>query len=130
MRELALFITGRRIWGVRLNQRHDILLSSSSVNLVGPFFMAAAFLPLLGKATAKNYGFSASVVNITSISGITKTAQNHMPYNASKAAAIQLTDMLALNCADAGTKVRVNSIAPGTLVQILIESCCTRSRLV
>ena len=75
--------------------------------------MSAAFLPLLGKATSQNHGFSSSIVNISSISGQLKISQHHMPYNASKAAAIQLTEMFAVHCADAGTKVRVNSIAPG-----------------
>lgn len=75
--------------------------------------MSAAFLPLLSKATAKNYGFSSSIVNISSISGQLKVSQHHFPYNASKAAAIQLTEMFAVHCSEAGTKVRVNSIAPG-----------------
>lgn len=84
-----------------------------SVNVIGYHFMSAAFLPLLGKATEKNHGFSSSIVNISSISGQLKVSQHHMPYNASKAAAIQLTEMFAVHCAEAGTKVRVNSIAPG-----------------
>jgi NAD(P)-dependent dehydrogenase (short-subunit alcohol dehydrogenase family) len=75
--------------------------------------MSAAFLPLLGKATSKNYGFSSSIVNISSISGQLKISQHHMPYNASKAAAIKLTEMWAVHCAEAGTKVRVNTVAPG-----------------
>lgn len=75
--------------------------------------MSAAFLPLLSKSTSINQGFSSAIVNISSISGMLKISQHHLPYNASKAAAISLTEMLAVHCSEAGTKVRVNSIAPG-----------------
>ena len=84
-----------------------------STNVIGPYFMAATFLPLLAAATKNNYGFSGTVVNISSISGITNTTQHHIPYNVSKSAAIQLTYMLAQEYSKAGVKVRVNSIAPG-----------------
>jgi NAD(P)-dependent dehydrogenase (short-subunit alcohol dehydrogenase family) len=77
------------------------------------FFMTGAFLPLLQKATESTYGYSATVINISSISGIMKSSQNHFGYNASKAAAIHLTKMLAVEAASYGVKIRVNSIAPG-----------------
>ena len=77
------------------------------------YFMTMAFLPLLQKATEHHHGYSGTVINITSISGIVKTSQHHFAYNASKAAAIHLTHMLASEIAGNGVKVRVNSIAPG-----------------
>ncbi|KAI6245100.1 Short-chain dehydrogenase/reductase VdtF [Erysiphe necator] len=77
------------------------------------FFMTMAFLPLLQKATNRNQGYSGTVINITSISGIVKKSQNHFGYNASKAAAIHLTKMLASEVAENRLKVRINSIAPG-----------------
>lgn len=69
-------------------------------------FTSLAFLPLLAKGNAdpptrhaankdKFNRWTASIVNITSISGIVHTAQNHFAYNASKAAANSLTRMLA-----------------------------------
>lgn len=77
------------------------------------FFMTMAFLPLLQKATEHQYGYSGTVINISSISGIVQSSQHHFGYNASKAAAIHLTKMLASECAENGIKVRINSIAPG-----------------
>jgi NAD(P)-dependent dehydrogenase (short-subunit alcohol dehydrogenase family) len=77
------------------------------------YFMTTAFLPLLQKATELQYGYSGTVINISSISGLVKTSQHHFAYNASKAAAIHLTHMLANEIAGNGLKVRVNSIAPG-----------------
>lgn len=77
------------------------------------FFMTVAFLPLLQKATEQEYGYSGTVINISSISGLTKSSQHHFGYNASKAAAIHLTKLLASEIAGNGLKVRINSIAPG-----------------
>jgi NAD(P)-dependent dehydrogenase (short-subunit alcohol dehydrogenase family) len=64
-------------------------------NISAQYFTSFAFLPLLKKATEAEKGFSASVINITSISGITKDNQNHFAYNSSKAGAIHLTHLLA-----------------------------------
>ena len=77
------------------------------------FFMTTAFLPLLQKASEDQYGYSATVINISSISGIVQSSQHHFGYNASKAAAIHLTKLLASEVANNGLKVRINSIAPG-----------------
>jgi len=77
------------------------------------YFMTTAFLPLLQKATEKQYGWSGTVINISSISGRVKTTQHHPQYNASKAATIHLTRMLANEIQENGLKIRVNSIAPG-----------------
>lgn len=87
--------------------------STYATNVPQIFFMTTAFLPLLQKASEHQYGYSGTVVNITSISGIVQTAQHHFAYNASKAAAIHLNKMLAHEVASNGLKVRINSIAPG-----------------
>ncbi|KAH1831578.1 hypothetical protein KXX35_000609 [Aspergillus fumigatus] len=60
-----------------------------------------------------NHGWSSTVVNISSISGILKTAQHHFHYNASKGAAIHVSRMLAHGIASSNLKIRVNNIAPG-----------------
>ena len=75
------------------------------------FFTTVAFLPLLSAAARPDH--TASVINISSISGITRTSQHHFMYNVSKAASIQLNDLLAQELRRPGVKVRVNSIAPG-----------------
>ena len=94
--------------------------------------MTTAFLGLLDKGSRDIEGYTSSVVNITSISGILKISQGHVStsinlsqspaninletkfaYNSSKAAAAHLTKMLATEIALKGIPVRVNSIAPG-----------------
>lgn len=85
-------------------------------NVASIFFVTSAFLPLLQHSTVRHPGWSGTVLNISSISGLVKTAQHHFSYNASKAAAIHLTRMLAaeVSLKDAGgLKIRINSIAPG-----------------
>jgi NAD(P)-dependent dehydrogenase (short-subunit alcohol dehydrogenase family) len=82
-------------------------------NVCQLYFMTAAFLPLLQKGTEAEHGFSSTVINISSISGIVKTSQHHFAYNASKAASIHLTKMLAHEIASSKLKIRVNNIAPG-----------------
>ena len=82
-------------------------------NVTQIYFMTTCFLPLLQKATEHSKGWSGTVINITSISGIVKTAQHHFAYNASKGAAIHLTSMLANEVQSNGLKIRINSVAPG-----------------
>lgn len=84
-----------------------------ATNVVGPYLMTCGFLPLLQKATEHQYGYSGTVINITSISGLVKISQGHFSYNASKGAQIHLNKMLSAEIAKAGFKIRVNSIAPG-----------------
>ncbi|KAF3006105.1 hypothetical protein E8E14_000527 [Neopestalotiopsis sp. 37M] len=91
----------------------DEWTESYQTNVAQIYFMTAAFLPLLQKSTEKHQGWSSTVINISSISGMVKTAQHHFPYNASKGAAIHLNRMLASEIAGQGMKIRVNSIAPG-----------------
>ncbi len=77
------------------------------------YFTTLAFLPLLEKATEHLPGEAGCVVNITSISGQVLKSQAHFSYNASKAAANQVTKLLASEISNHGIKVRVNAIAPG-----------------
>lgn len=80
-------------------------------NVAAIYFMTVAFLPLLEAGTKSSKGYASSVINISSISGLTKLSQNHMAYNSTKAAAIHLTRMMATEFAK--LKIRVNTIAPG-----------------
>ncbi|KAF9468620.1 hypothetical protein BDZ94DRAFT_1245857 [Collybia nuda] len=84
-----------------------------TVNAFSVFFVTTAFLGLLDKGSEDVEGFDSVVINITSISGIVKVAQEHFGYNSAKAAAGHLTKMLATELALKGAKVRVNAIAPG-----------------
>ena len=76
-----------------------------AVNVKGLFFVCRAAAPHLAAA-------GGSVVNITSIAGITGKGSS-IAYAASKAAAISLTKSLAQTFAPA---VRVNSVAPGIVM--------------
>ncbi|KAK1990459.1 short chain dehydrogenase [Colletotrichum falcatum] len=82
-------------------------------NVAGAFFVAARALPLLQRSTEAHPGWSGTVINISSISGLIKSSQHHFSYNASKAAAAHVNRMLAAEAAANGVRVRVNSIAPG-----------------
>jgi len=94
------------------NETFEMWTDTYRTNVAQLFFMTAAFLPLLAKATEHEHGYSGTVINISSISGIVKTSQHHFAYNASKAAAIHLTSMLSSEVSSNGIKVRINSIAP------------------
>lgn len=82
-------------------------------NVCQLYFMASMFLPLLNKGTEIDHGWSSTVINISSISGIVKLSQHHFSYNTSKAAAIHLTNMLSHEVSSSGLKIRINNIAPG-----------------
>ncbi|PWN89253.1 NAD(P)-binding protein [Acaromyces ingoldii] len=88
------------------------------INTHSIFFATMTLLPLLEagnkKPPPKTANWTASVINITSISGQVRLSQSHYAYNASKAAANHLSSMLAheLNF-DRKIGVRVNALAPG-----------------
>ena len=79
-------------------------------NVVAGYFMSMAFLPLLATGGTKTPGYSAQVVNVSSISGSMKGTSSGQPaYASSKAAFTHLSRMLATTFKD--VKVRVNVIA-------------------
>ena len=96
------------------NQDFDDWKSMYAVNCASYYFCSAAFLPLLVAARNHGYAEAGSIINISSMSGITKESQNgQFSYNASKAACILLTEMLATDFKRPGVEVRVNTLAPG-----------------
>ncbi|TIB96679.1 NAD(P)-binding protein [Wallemia mellicola] len=82
-------------------------------NVTSAYFLTAACLPLLNKSTETIKGWSATVLNIISISGSIKISQHHPAYNSSKAAFGYLNKVLANEFALNGFKIRVNGISPG-----------------
>jgi len=85
-----------------------------NTNVTAQYFMATAFLPLLQASSERESKWSSTIVFISSISGLIKSAQHHFSYNASKAAAVHLTRMLSNELVNnGGLKIRVNGIAPG-----------------
>lgn len=88
----------------------DTWLDTYKTNTQAVYMLSACMLPLLAKGHETHRGYTSSIVNITSISGIMKTpSSGQFAYAASKAAAIQLTKNLANTLVK--TKIRVNSIA-------------------
>lgn len=77
-----------------------------SVNLKAALFTSQFCLKYLGKSKAP------LIINIASLGGIQNWV-NYMPYGISKAGIIKLTYLLAKRLAP---KIRVNAIAPGTIL--------------
>lgn len=79
-----------------------------SINLTGPFLLCRELLPQIKRAT------SGRIVNIASVCGRYASALTGAPYNASKAAVITMSRIMAnqLN----GTSVTVNCVAPGRII--------------
>lgn len=85
-----------------------------AVNVASYYFCSAAFLPLLVAARDHGFAESGSILNVSSISGLTKESQNgQFCYNATKAAVISLTEQLAVDLKRPGLEIRVNTLAPG-----------------
>jgi Tropinone reductase 1 len=83
-----------------------------STNLTSAFELTRAAHPLLKKAGG------ASVVNVSSVSGLTHTSTG-APYAMSKAALLQMTRSLAVEWAE--ERVRVNAVAPWYVRTPLVE---------
>lgn len=82
-----------------------------NTNVTAVYFSTVAFLPLLQKGTETHGNRAASVIVISSMSGIMRDSQGHFAYNAAKAATVHLAKMMSHEFEK--IKVRVNSIAPG-----------------
>ncbi|KAG4436016.1 hypothetical protein IFR05_008493 [Cadophora sp. M221] len=82
-----------------------------NTNVSGVYFTTVAFLPLLQAGGESHGHLSASVIVISSMSGIMRHAQGHFSYNAAKGATVHLSKLMSYEFKKAG--IRVNSIAPG-----------------
>jgi Tropinone reductase 1 len=83
-----------------------------STNLTSAFELTRAAHPLLKRAEG------ASVVNVSSVSGLTHTSTG-APYAMSKAALLQMTRSLAVEWAS--DRIRVNAVAPWYIRTPLVE---------
>jgi NAD(P)-dependent dehydrogenase (short-subunit alcohol dehydrogenase family) len=82
-----------------------------NTNVTGVYFTTVAFLPLLQAGSERRGHLQASVIVISSISGIMRHAQGHFSYNAAKGGTIHLAKLMSAEFQKA--RIRVNSIAPG-----------------
>ncbi len=89
------------------------------LNARAPLLLVKALLPLLRRSRG-------SVVNVADIGGGLVPWRGHAAYAASKAALVRLTECLAL---DLAPDVRVNAVAPGTVLWPEAYSAATRRRL-
>jgi Tropinone reductase 1 len=87
-------------------------------NLTSAFELTRAAHPLLKAAGAAAGAGGASVVNVSSVSGLTHTSTG-APYAMSKAALLQMTRSLAVEWA--ADRVRVNAVAPWYIRTPLVE---------
>ncbi|KAI0409192.1 NAD(P)-binding protein [Xylaria palmicola] len=83
-------------------------------NTTSPYFVTAAFLPLLAKAVNSPAQQVGTVINNASVGGILRMTQRQQySYNASKAAALHLTRQMALDLSHENINIRVNGVALG-----------------
>ncbi len=83
------------------------------INVEGVFLGLKHAIPAIAERAAQWDGGGA-VVNLSSVAGIVG-GPNIIAYNASKGAVRLMTKSAALECAQAGLKVRVNSVHPGII---------------
>lgn len=101
----------KRLWD---NESVEEWQQTHLTDVTSVYFTTVAFLPLL-QAAVEPKGelerFGASVITISSMSGIMRHAQGHFSYNTAKGATVHLTKLMSSEFQRAG--IRVNSIAPG-----------------
>lgn len=83
------------------------------INVEGVFLGLKHAIPAIAERAQKWDGGGA-VVNLSSVAGLVGSP-NTLSYNASKGAVRLMTKAAALECAQAGIKVRVNSVHPGII---------------
>ncbi|KAL9068866.1 MAG: hypothetical protein Q9157_006370 [Trypethelium eluteriae] len=89
----------------------DVWNQNYNTNVTSVYFTTVAFLPLLQAGSETHGHLSASVIVISSMSGIMRHAQGHFSYNSAKGATVQLSRLMSAEFQK--VRVRVNSIAPG-----------------
>jgi NAD(P)-dependent dehydrogenase (short-subunit alcohol dehydrogenase family) len=93
------------------------------INVEGVFLGLKHAIPAIAERAGKWDGGGA-VVNLSSVAGIVG-APNIIAYNASKGAVRLMTKSAALECAQAGMKVRVNSVHPGIIDTPMMAEAAT-----
>jgi len=84
-----------------------------AINVDGVFLGMKTTIPAITKRSGQWAG-GGSIINLSSVAGLTGAAMA-VAYNASKGAVRLMTKGAALECAQLGYKIRVNSIHPGII---------------
>ena len=105
------------------NESIETWLETYKINTASYHFTSFAFLPLLAAAkTVGGFPEPGNIINLSSMSGITKTSQRgQFNYNASKAATISLSHQLATEFARRNLGVRVNVVCPGYFPSVRLK---------
>lgn len=96
-----------KLWEETFEEWDDVMRTDVS----SVFFTTVAFLPLLQAVSEARGHLSASVIVISSMSGIMRHAQGHFSYNAAKGGTVHIAKLMSKEFQKAS--IRVNSIAPG-----------------
>lgn len=97
-----------KLWN---NETFEGWSETYNTDVTSVYFTTVALLPLLQAGTESHGHLSASVIVISSMSGIMRHAQGHFSYNAAKGGTVHLTKLMSAEFQK--IRVRVNSIAPG-----------------
>jgi NAD(P)-dependent dehydrogenase (short-subunit alcohol dehydrogenase family) len=90
------------------------------VNVEGVFLGLKHAIPAIAQR-AHMWDGGGSIVNLSSVAGLVGSPMT-LAYNASKGAVRLMTKAAALECAQAGQKVRVNSVHPGIIDTPMMEA--------
>jgi NAD(P)-dependent dehydrogenase (short-subunit alcohol dehydrogenase family) len=97
-----------KLWN---NETFEGWSETYNTDVTSVYFTTVSLLPLLQAGTESHGHLSASVIVISSMSGIMRHAQGHFSYNAAKGGTVHLTKLMSAEFQK--IRVRVNSIAPG-----------------
>jgi NAD(P)-dependent dehydrogenase (short-subunit alcohol dehydrogenase family) len=97
-----------KLWN---NETFEGWAETYNTDVSAVYFTTVVLLPLLQAGTETHGHLSASVIVISSMSGIMRHAQGHFSYNAAKGGTVHLTKLMSAEFQKA--RIRVNSIAPG-----------------
>lgn len=97
-----------KLWN---NETFENWNETYNTDVTSVYFSTVALLPLLQAGTETHGHLSASVIVISSMSGIMRDSQGHFSYNAAKGGTVHLTKLMSAEFQK--VRIRVNSIAPG-----------------
>lgn len=93
------------------NETFEAWNETYNTDVTAVYFTTICLLPLLQAGTESHGHLSASVIVISSMSGIMRDSQGHFSYNAAKGGTVHLAKLMSAEFMK--VRIRVNSIAPG-----------------